>query len=262
MRAAVSMHDSPFFHGTWNDTRCDQAKPYICKISSESPPPTPRPGDGQCLPFWVPYGRYCYYVYDGKEGFSWPDSQHYCQSHRTELVSIHERADVEFIRNMNYTKYHHIWIGLTRDNNFGWAWTDKTAVGFLNWAPGEPNAAFHPGQVAEENCVEMYHDGRWNDNNCMQKRGFACRHRQYYVTDDGGNPVFPTDPPNPGGNGGVIAGAIIGAIVFLALIAGLLFYVFSVRGYKLSSLSLPARQTSRVDVPAFNNPNFAGESDT
>lgn len=84
---------------------------------SESPPPTPRPGDGQCLPFWVPYGRYCYYVYDGKEGFSWPDSQHYCQSHRTELVSIHERADVEFIRNMNYTKYHHIWIGLTRDNN-------------------------------------------------------------------------------------------------------------------------------------------------
>ena len=60
----------------------------------------------------------------------------------------------------------------------GWGWTDKTSLGFLNWAPSEPNMAFHPGDVAEENCVEMYGDGRWNDNNCLQKRGFACRHRQ------------------------------------------------------------------------------------
>uniref|UniRef100_A0A3B4V1G5 C-type lectin domain-containing protein n=1 Tax=Seriola dumerili TaxID=41447 RepID=A0A3B4V1G5_SERDU len=30
----VSMHASRVFHGTWNDTKCDQAKPYICKISS------------------------------------------------------------------------------------------------------------------------------------------------------------------------------------------------------------------------------------
>uniref|UniRef100_A0A3B3YY46 C-type lectin domain-containing protein n=1 Tax=Poecilia mexicana TaxID=48701 RepID=A0A3B3YY46_9TELE len=30
----VSMHASIWFHGTWNDTKCDLAKPYICKISS------------------------------------------------------------------------------------------------------------------------------------------------------------------------------------------------------------------------------------
>uniref|UniRef100_A0A7N6AYM6 C-type lectin domain-containing protein n=1 Tax=Anabas testudineus TaxID=64144 RepID=A0A7N6AYM6_ANATE len=27
----VSMHASRAFHGTWNDTKCDQEKPYICK---------------------------------------------------------------------------------------------------------------------------------------------------------------------------------------------------------------------------------------
>lgn len=111
----------------------------------------------------------------------------------------------------------------------GWAWTDKTSLGFLNWAPGEPNAAFHPGEVAEENCVEMYLDGRWNDNDCLQKRGFVCRHRQCkdflftillhfcsfhfgfqkltpslcetlsdHTTDDGGNPIIPTDGPTHG----------------------------------------------------------------
>uniref|UniRef100_A0A3P9N6C4 C-type lectin domain-containing protein n=1 Tax=Poecilia reticulata TaxID=8081 RepID=A0A3P9N6C4_POERE len=113
-------------------------------------------------------------------GFSWNDARHYCQSVRTELTSIHSRAEIEFIRNLNFTKKHNIWIGLTRDRNFGWGWTDKTSLGFVNWAQGEPNSAFHPGDIAEENCVEMYLDGRWNDNNCLQKRGFTCRHRHTF----------------------------------------------------------------------------------
>ncbi|XP_068430349.1 uncharacterized protein [Clinocottus analis] len=257
----VSMHASRAFHGTWNDTKCDHAKPYVCKISKEEPPPTPAPGDGKCLPSWIPYGRYCYYVYNGKQGFSWMDSRHYCQVVKAELASVHSRAEVEFIRSLNYTKHHHVWLGLTRDSNFGWGWTDRTSLGFLNWAPGEPNLALHPGEVGEESCVEMYPDGRWNDNNCLQKRGFACRHRQYYTTDDGGQPIFPTDGPGVS-NGGVIAGAVITAVVIVTLIAGLLFYVFRVRGLKVSGLRPPSRAPAAVDVPAFSNPNFAGESDT
>uniref|UniRef100_A0A3Q4MLT2 C-type lectin domain-containing protein n=1 Tax=Neolamprologus brichardi TaxID=32507 RepID=A0A3Q4MLT2_NEOBR len=30
----VSMHASRMFHGTWNDTKCDLEKPYICKKTS------------------------------------------------------------------------------------------------------------------------------------------------------------------------------------------------------------------------------------
>lgn len=257
----VSMHGARAFHGTWNDTGCDLAKPYICKISSESPPPTPAPGNGMCLPSWTHYGHYCYIVYNGVEGFSWPDSEHYCKSIKGDLVSIHSRAEVEFIRNLNYSKNHNIWIGLTRDNHFGWAWTDKTSLGFLNWAPGQPNAALHPGEVFEENCVEMLEDGQWNDNNCLQKRGFACRHRQFHSTDEGGNPIFPTDSPGSKTNGGVIAGAIIAIIIFVAIV-GLLYYLFRIRGYKLSDMNFPTRTRSKTDVPPFNNPNFGTSSDT
>uniref|UniRef100_A0A3B3Z751 C-type lectin domain-containing protein n=1 Tax=Periophthalmus magnuspinnatus TaxID=409849 RepID=A0A3B3Z751_9GOBI len=132
---------------------------YIVQFGlPESPPPTPAPGSGKCLHGFEPYGRYCYFVYNGPKGYSWPDSRHYCQAIKGDLVSLHSRADVEFVRNLNYTKEHNIWIGLTRDQNFGWAWTDKTSVGFFNWAQNEPNDAFHPGEVAEENCVEMYPD--------------------------------------------------------------------------------------------------------
>lgn len=84
---------------------------------AETPPPTPAPGDGKCLPWWVPYGHFCYYVYNGVQSFSWPDSRHYCQSFKTELASFHSRAEVEFIRNFNHSRHHNLWIGLTRDNN-------------------------------------------------------------------------------------------------------------------------------------------------
>lgn len=253
----VSMHGAFPFHGTWNDTDCDVTKSYICKISSDSPPPTPAPGDGKCLLGFVPYGRHCYFVYDGEKGFSWPEAQHHCQEGRTELASFHSRAEVEFIRNLNHTKYHHLWIGLTRDRNFGWGWTDKTAVGFLNWAPGEPNAAFHPGETGVESCVEMYHDGLWNDNSCLEKRGFVCRHLQYYHTDENKDPIYPTDDPGSSSNGGTIAGAVIGTILFVCLISGLVFYIIRIRGYKPSSISFPSRRSTAN--ASFNNPNFGEE---
>lgn len=52
----------------------------------------------------------------------------------------------------------------------------------------------------------------------------------------------------PSTDGGVVAGAIIGAIVFCALIVGLLYYIFSVKGHKISSFSLPKRTTNTIDV--------------
>uniref|UniRef100_A0A667WHX7 C-type lectin domain-containing protein n=1 Tax=Myripristis murdjan TaxID=586833 RepID=A0A667WHX7_9TELE len=134
---------------------------------------------GECAQGWRPYEGRCYY-------FS-TDTKTWSEILQAELVSIHSRAEVEFIRNLNYTKSHHIWIGLTRNHNckfMGWTWTDKTSLGFLNWAAGEPNEAFHPGEVPE-NCVEMYHDGHWNDNDCMYKKSFACRMHQSKPTFNG-----------------------------------------------------------------------------
>lgn len=94
----------------------------------------------------------------------------------TTTVSVAKQTIQLLFRHMRTNLCHGlmnlVWLAV------GWAWTDKTSLGFVNWAQGEPNAAFHPGDVAEENCVEMYNDGHWNDNNCLQKRGFICQHRK------------------------------------------------------------------------------------
>ncbi|XP_062868150.1 macrophage mannose receptor 1 [Trichomycterus rosablanca] len=257
----VSMHGrSHFIQGTWNDTDCKVAKPYICKISHESIPPTPPPGDGECFPGWRPYGRYCYFVYNGKQGFSWPESRLYCQQiSGSDLASVHSRAEGEFIRSINYTRYHNVWIGLSKDASFGWGWTDMTALGYTNWRPGEPNGAQH--DVGREDCVEMYNDdGTWNDNSCFQKRGFVCKRHQHYSTDDGRTTTPTVSPIHPHAN--AIAGAVIGVILAVVVVLGALYYIFRVKGVKLSAVSLPTKKTSPVEVPTFNNPNFGGESET
>ncbi|XP_026880090.2 macrophage mannose receptor 1-like [Electrophorus electricus] len=255
----VSMHGRSFFiQGTWNDTDCTARKPYLCKVTFEKPPPTPRPGDGTCLPGWWPYGSHCYMVYNGKEGFSWHEARYRCQLIRGgDLASVHSRAEAEFIRNINYTKYHNVWLGLTRDGFYGWGWTDMTALSFTNWAPGEPNEAIH--DMGREDCVEMYVDGAWNDNNCLQKRGFVCR--LFQEGHGGGNTTKP--PTTIDAHAGTIAGIVIGTILAVAIVLCALYYMFVVKGVKFRAAGLPRSDTKEhVTVPAFNNPNFTGESDT
>uniref|UniRef100_A0A3B3XQR4 C-type lectin domain-containing protein n=1 Tax=Poecilia mexicana TaxID=48701 RepID=A0A3B3XQR4_9TELE len=80
-----------------------QSLESLLLMSAVKPPPTPSPGDGKCLSFFVPYGQYCYFMYDGAEGFSWNDARHYCQSVRTELTSIHSRAEIDAIPTLVWT---------------------------------------------------------------------------------------------------------------------------------------------------------------
>lgn len=47
---------------------------------------------------------------------------------------------------------------------------------------------------------------------------------------------------------GSVAGGVIGALVAVLVILGVLYYLFRVKGVKLSSVSLPNRKTNHVDV--------------
>uniref|UniRef100_A0A669EUJ0 C-type lectin domain-containing protein n=1 Tax=Oreochromis niloticus TaxID=8128 RepID=A0A669EUJ0_ORENI len=129
-------------------------------------------------PDWFEFGDFCYKPFGDKK--TWHDAQSSCRALGAELVSILSMTEQSWLEGYLYmgmdlhlfsVKNMNLWI---ETHCFHKA---ITSVSFLNWAPNEPNAAFHPGNMAE-NCVEMYKDGRWNDNNCLEKKSFACRHPQ------------------------------------------------------------------------------------
>uniref|UniRef100_A0A3B4V0R4 C-type lectin domain-containing protein n=1 Tax=Seriola dumerili TaxID=41447 RepID=A0A3B4V0R4_SERDU len=124
--------------------------------------------DSHCDPGYLLYGDFCYH-FETESVKNWQDAEAHCNSEQGHLASFHSQEELSFLTGDSK------WIGLKHNpTEGGYSWSDGTPLSHTNWGPGEPNN--HEGR---EECVEMmYGDGRWNDNNCLQKRGFACRHRQ------------------------------------------------------------------------------------
>ncbi|MBX7181011.1 MAG: PKD domain-containing protein [Bacteroidia bacterium] len=90
-------------------------------------------------------------------------AQAFAQNLGTNLTSIESAAENTCIlNNLNTLGYGGvIWIGFNDITNEGsFTWFDQANVGYTNWASGEPN------QSGNEDCVQIYADGSWNDLDC------------------------------------------------------------------------------------------------
>jgi hypothetical protein len=67
------------------------------------------------------------------------------------------------------------WLHALRagDGTFTWYLGSRFAMGYQNWSPGEPNDA-----GGNEDYVQMYPDGRWNDLANTTGHGYVCVARQ------------------------------------------------------------------------------------
>lgn len=62
------------------------------------------------------------------------------------------------------------WSGMVSTGS-EWKWSDRSGVYYFNWRAGEPNN--WEGQ--NEDCVEIYNDGTWNDDPCENELPFVCK---------------------------------------------------------------------------------------
>uniref|UniRef100_A0A8C7XLE8 C-type lectin domain-containing protein n=1 Tax=Oryzias sinensis TaxID=183150 RepID=A0A8C7XLE8_9TELE len=134
----------------------------------QPPPPTKSP----CPDGYIAWYLNCYKLVE--ELATWNDAQDACKKQGGNLASIDMSYDQAFVAGVVLQGKADAWIGLRRMVDGSYSWSDGWPVFFTQWGPGEPTNHRQEGC----NCVEMYPDGRWNDNNCMLKKGFACRHRQ------------------------------------------------------------------------------------
>ena len=62
------------------------------------------------------------------------------------------------------------WVG-GQFADASWEWIDQSAWTYFNWNPGEPNN--HEG--GEEDCLEVYTNGKWNDDVCDKELPSLCQ---------------------------------------------------------------------------------------
>uniref|UniRef100_A0A1I7UJR7 C-type lectin domain-containing protein n=1 Tax=Caenorhabditis tropicalis TaxID=1561998 RepID=A0A1I7UJR7_9PELO len=101
---------------------------------------------------------------------SWYTASEKCIGYGAHLASIHSRLDNGLVSRLISTNQT-VWIGVNdiqKENTF--KNSDGTAVDYFRWAQKQPNNEEH-----NENCVEVDHNGYWNDKLCIITRPFVCK---------------------------------------------------------------------------------------
>jgi len=163
-------------------TSCTNKLPYICKKNmGEIPEPSAGIDEkGTCDNDWeYADGSSCYYIEYGtrtSETKTWIEALSSCRKRGGDLASFHSPDQIETLTTQFKDKSsHNLFIGLASDGFQGWTWSDKTPYDFSNWGENEPNQQF------SEECVEIYPwNGKWNDIDCSEKRGFICKRPKEY----------------------------------------------------------------------------------
>ena len=90
-------------------------------FSTVRPPASTPPTPGNCSsPSWIPNGGYCYTVFVNN-GRSWPEANYQCRKSGMELVSVHSKAEMDFVFNLvtqakvtDPQNKPNIWLGLSK----------------------------------------------------------------------------------------------------------------------------------------------------
>lgn len=104
-------------------------------------------------------------------------AQRACIYHDANLVSISSKQENTIAFNISthffgFPQSQYVWIGLERRKSTKKLhWIDGIDLNYDNWIIGEPDS--------NGACVQMIHDGLWEDTNCYQNMPFICKKRKY-----------------------------------------------------------------------------------
>ncbi|CAC5385745.1 MRC [Mytilus coruscus] len=127
----------------------------------------------ECPNDWKKFDDWCYKEFSERR--TWFKARDYCRSIGTDLVSVHNEKETNFLNN-NFSKTFQ-WIGLSNfENNGRNMWSDGTILDYTYWGPSQPNNGNN-----NENCAHLFlsKSRKWNDNSCFMSFRFICK-RQIY----------------------------------------------------------------------------------
>lgn len=125
----------------------------------------------QCHDGWTRFQNFCYRTETLR--LTWTSARHRCLQYGGDLISLHSPDEFNFI--LTLANAHHLmysaFSGLNdRNTEGGYVWSDGSPVQYTNWGVNQPDN-FH----SQEDCVEVFGDGTWNDVSCGEMRHFGCK---------------------------------------------------------------------------------------
>lgn len=128
--------------------------------------------DQTCWNGWQAVGDSCFRLYDDKR--TWDEAQSVCKTEKATLAKLDTEEESYFvflnlIRPTNPSSS--VWIGLSRDTEKKFHWSDGSLVGYTNWGPNLPDTS--PGN--RKNCTKMNEfSGLWENEEFDLKHPFIC----------------------------------------------------------------------------------------
>uniref|UniRef100_A0A672FKV4 C-type lectin domain-containing protein n=1 Tax=Salarias fasciatus TaxID=181472 RepID=A0A672FKV4_SALFA len=137
-------------------------------LSIDPSPATKRP----CPSGYISWYQNCYKLVE--EAASWEAAQAACrQQDRGDLVSVDSSYEQAFLSGVVLQGKHEAWMGLRRQGDGSYKWSDGWPVFFTQWGPGEPS------NLQDEGCVSMHaafpFHGTWNDTDCAVAKSYICK---------------------------------------------------------------------------------------
>ncbi|XP_067307964.1 type-2 ice-structuring protein-like [Pseudorasbora parva] len=123
----------------------------------------------ECPCGWAKFGVRCYKFFP--ETVNWVTAQRNCQRFGANLVSVHSRAENDFLLSLLPSLSTRAWIGAHDGEIEGqWLWNDGTEPDFTSWCVTEPN------NQNVENCLEICWTAKncWNDESCSTLMASIC----------------------------------------------------------------------------------------
>uniref|UniRef100_A0A3P9CYI8 Mannose receptor, C type 1b n=1 Tax=Maylandia zebra TaxID=106582 RepID=A0A3P9CYI8_9CICH len=170
--------------GKWKTAHCNETLMSVCMKSTDVLPTESTIFPGVCPQdpeatienknyIWVPFRGYCYIFIT--EQTHWREASTTCTRLCGMLASIEDSSEQKFLE-INLRTFQDgftsFWIGLFKKQyKEEWLWVDRTAMGYTNWAEGQPfNMSFgsRTGEISTS-------DGTWKDIEIWNYRPYICK---------------------------------------------------------------------------------------
>uniref|UniRef100_A0A8B9H6C7 C-type lectin domain-containing protein n=1 Tax=Astyanax mexicanus TaxID=7994 RepID=A0A8B9H6C7_ASTMX len=104
------------------------------------------------------------YIFINEEK-TWHEAQSYCREHHTDLASVRNGREKRKIKQAGNGV--NFWIGLFKDTNDSWEWSDQSSSSLRYWNSNQPDQSKCAAASVKD-------QGQWHDIECTDQRPFIC----------------------------------------------------------------------------------------